>query len=99
MIKPLHDQVLIQLEGKDNVTESGIILARTENDTEPDKGTVLAIGPGRINHDGSKFPVSVSRGDRVMFARYAGHVIKEEGREFILVGEKDIIAVIGDDEN
>lgn len=99
MIKPLHDQILIELEEKDNVTKTGLILARTENDTEPDKGIVLATGPGRVNDNGVVFPVSVSVGDKVLFAKYAGHLVKKDDKKYVLVSEKDIIAILGGDED
>ena len=99
MIKPLHDQILIELEEKDNVTKTGLILARTENDTEPDKGVVLATGPGRVNDSGVVLPVSVTKGDRVLFAKYAGHLVEKDDKKYVLVSEKDIIALLGDDED
>lgn len=99
MIKPLHDQILIELEEKDSVTKTGLILARTENDTEPDKGIVLATGPGRVNDNGVVFPVSVSVGDKVLFAKYAGHLVKKDDKKYVLVSEKDIIAILGGDED
>lgn len=94
MIKPLHDQVLIKLEKKEDVTKSGIIITRTKEDNlEPDRGEVVAVGPGRIGYNGELIPTDIKIGDKVLFAKYAGHLIKEKDEELVLVGEKDIIAV------
>lgn len=101
MIKPLHDQVLIKIEKEEEederVTKGGIILtgsSQKQAKKEPDTGVVLAVGPGRLGMQGNLIPVSISEGDTVYFAKYAGHVVEEtEEFDYVLVGERDILGI------
>jgi len=75
------------------MTKSGIVLPDTAKE-KPQEGTVLAVGPGRILDDGKREPVDVKKGDKVLYAKYAGTEFKLDGDELLIVSQKDILAVV-----
>ena len=92
-IKPLFDYVLIKpLEGETK-TPSGILLPETAKE-KPQVGKVMAIGTGGITDDGKKIPIVVKVGQKVMYKKWGGNEIKVETEEWLLVEQKDILAVI-----
>ncbi len=92
-IKPLFDYVLIKpLEGETK-TPSGILLPETAKE-KPQVGKVMAIGTGGITDDGKKIPIVVKVGQKVMYKKWGGNEIKVESEEWLLVEQKDILAVI-----
>ena len=94
-IKPLGDRVLIKQIASEEVTKGGIVLPDTAKE-KPQEGEVLAVGPGKLLDNGGRAPMEVSVGDKVLFAKYAGSEIKQDGEEYmILNAERDILAVIG----
>lgn len=94
-IKPLGDRVLIKQIASEEVTKGGIVLPDTAKE-KPQEGEVLAVGPGKLLDNGQRAPMEVKAGDRVLFAKYAGSEIKQDGEEYmILNSERDILAVIG----
>ncbi len=90
-ISPLGDRVVIKASSKDEVTKSGIILPDTAKE-KPQEGTIVAVGPGRLNEDGKRVAPDVKVGDKVLFAKYAGTEIKIEGEEFLILRESDVMA-------
>lgn len=91
-IKPLQDRVLIEpLEQKEEKIGS-IIIPDTAKE-KPQEGKVIAVGPGR-QENGKVIPVQVKVGDRVLYGKYAGTEIKKDGKEYLIVRESDILAVI-----
>ena len=92
-VRPLHDKVLVKRIETPETTEGGIIIPDTSSD-KPLEGVVEAVGPGRVNPDGSVTPLEVKKGDSVLFAMYAGSEITLEGKEHIILNENDILAVI-----
>lgn len=91
-IKPLADRVLIEpIEEKEEKIGS-IIIPDTAKE-KPQEGKVVAVGPGR-QEDGKVVPLQVKVGDRVLFGKYAGTEIKKDGKEYLIVRESDILAVI-----
>ncbi len=94
-LRPLADRVVIKPLEKEEKTKAGIYLPDTASKEKPQEGRVLAVGPGRLLDDGSRVPVDVAVGDRVVFAKYAGTEFKtEDDEEFLIISEKDIMAVI-----
>ncbi len=93
-LKPLADRVVVKPVPKEERTKTGIILPDTATKERPQEGTVLAVGPGRRLDNGELVPVAVKEGDRVLFAKYAGTEVKIEDEEYIILSEKDILAVI-----
>jgi chaperonin GroES len=94
-LKPMADRVVIKPIPKEEVSKGGIYLPDTATKEKPQEGTVIAVGPGRILDDGTRKPIDVEVGDRVLFAKYAGTEFKsEDEEEFIILGEKDILAIV-----
>ena len=93
-LKPLADRVVVKPVPKEERTKTGIILPDTATKERPQEGTVLAVCPGRRLDNGELVPVAVKEGDRVLFAKYAGTEVKIEDEEYIILSEKDILAVI-----
>ncbi len=92
-IRPLGEKVLIQRLEAEEVTKGGIVLPDTAKE-KPQEGTVVALGDGKLLDDGTRSEFQVSKGDRVLFASYAGTDIKVDGEEYLLMSESDILAVI-----
>jgi chaperonin GroES len=92
-LRPLGDRVVIEPTPREDMTKSGIVLPDTAKE-KPQEGTVLAVGPGRILDDGKREQIDVKKGDKVLYAKYAGTEFKVEGEELLIVSQKDILAVI-----
>ncbi len=93
-LKPLSDRVVIKPSPKEEVTKSGLVIPDTAKE-KPQEGTILAIGPGRIDEDGKRLPMDVKVGDKVLYAKYAGTEVKIEGEEHLILKENDILAIVG----
>jgi len=93
MIKPLGERVLIEAIAKEETTAFGIVLPDTAKE-KPQEGKVIAVGNG-VWKDGQRVPLEVKEGDRVIFSKYAGTEIKYDGKEYLIMKESDIHAVIG----
>ncbi|MEY4395911.1 MAG: co-chaperone GroES [Gemmataceae bacterium] len=92
-IRPLDDRVVVEpLEAEDK--SAGGILLPDAAKQKPQRGRVLAVGPGTIRDNGERTPVSVSKGDEVVYGRYAGNDIEVDGREIKILRESDILAKI-----
>lgn len=92
-IKPLGDRVVVQPEGREETTKSGIVLPDTAKE-KPQEGKIIAVGAGRRLDSGELVPLEVNVGDRVLYAKYAGTEVKVEGEEYLIVREADILAVM-----
>jgi len=92
-LKPLHDHVIVRPIKEDEATKSGIVLPDTISKEKPEKGEVLAIGPGKYEN-GQLLPMTVKVGDKVMFKKYSPDEIKVDGEEYLVISESDIIATI-----
>jgi chaperonin GroES len=91
-IRPLHDRVLIKrIEEKEQVV-GGIVIPDTAKE-KPQQGEVVAVGEGKILKDGSRRPLDVKEGDRVLFGKYGGSEIKIDGEEFLIMREDEILGV------
>ncbi len=93
MIKPLNDRVVVKVLEEEQKTRGGIVLPDTAKE-KPQKGEVIAVGPGTVRDDGSRTPPEVKAGDKVMFAKYAGTEVKLDGEEYLILREADILAVV-----
>jgi chaperonin GroES len=96
-LRPLGDRVVIQPTPREEMTKSGIVLPDTAKE-KPQEGTILAAGPGRISDDGTREPMDVKEGDKVLYAKYAGTEFKVEGEDLLIVSQKDILAIVEDSE-
>ncbi|HBF37986.1 MAG TPA: co-chaperone GroES [Firmicutes bacterium] len=94
-IKPLGEKIVVKVLESEEKTKSGIVLPDTAKE-KPQKGTVLAVGPGRVLDNGQKLPLEVKVGDKVLFAKYGGTEVKLDEEEFMILKENDILAIITD---
>lgn len=92
-IKPLFDNVLIKPLEAEEKTASGIILPDTAKE-KPQMGKVMAVGDGAFNDEGKRIPMALKVGQKVMYKKWGGNEIKVDGEEWILVEQKDILAII-----
>ncbi|MGM0517236.1 MAG: co-chaperone GroES [Pseudomonadota bacterium] len=92
-IRPLHDRVLVKREEEERKTAAGIVLPDTASE-KPNRGEIIAAGPGKTNDKGEVRAMGVKVGDKVLFSQYAGTKVKVEGEELLMMGEDDILAVI-----
>ena len=93
-IQPLGDRVVVAPEKAEKVTASGIILADTSGKEKPEKGKVVAVGPGRYNDDGKRIPMDVKVGDKVYFKKPWDEPIKIEGVEYYVLSASDITFIV-----
>jgi chaperonin GroES len=92
-IRPLHDRVIVKRIEEERKSAGGIFIP--ENAAEkPDQGEVLAIGTGKVMDDGKVRPLAVKVGDRVLFGKYSGSIVKMDGQELMVMREEDIMGVV-----
>ena len=94
MIKPLSDHVLLEAL-KEEKKKGGIILPDTVTKERPEKGKVIAAGPGKRGEDGERMPLEVKKGDVVLFTKYGPNEIKVDDKEYLIAREEDILAILG----
>ncbi len=92
-VKPLADRVLVKRIEEEEVRKGGIIIPDTAKE-KPQKGEVIAVGPGRVDENGKRVPMEVKVGDKVIFSKYAGSEVKIDGEEYLIMREDDILAII-----
>ena len=92
-IRPLHDHVIVHRLDEGEQRVGGIIIPDTAKE-KPQQGTVIAAGNGKVNDHGKRRPLDVKAGDRVLFGKYSGQEIKLDGREYFIMKEDDVLAVI-----
>lgn len=90
MLKPLADRVLVEVDVEESKTAGGILIPDTAQ-KKSQKGTVLAVGPGKVLDNGERLPIDVAVGDRVLFAKYSGVDIEENGKKMLLLSERDVL--------
>lgn len=93
-LRPLGDHVIVKPLKENEVTKSGIVLPDTVDKEKPEKGEVIATGPGKLMDNGQRAAMSVKVGDKVVFKKYSPDEIKVEDEEVLVLNESDIIAVL-----
>jgi len=93
-IKPLADYVLIEPIKEEEKTKAGILLPESAEKEKPEKGKVIAVGPGKRDEKGNLIPVSVKVGQTVLFKKYGPDEIKVNDKEYLICKEEDILAII-----
>ncbi len=89
--KPLGNRIVIEpLEGDEQLSSGGIYIPDTAKE-KPQDGTIVAVGPGRLTDDGNRVPMEVAVGDIVVYSKYAGTEYKEDGIEYLILREDDIL--------
>jgi chaperonin GroES len=92
-IRPLADKVLVERVEAESKTAGGIVLPDTAKE-KPQRGKIVSVGPGKIMDDGKNKEMQVKKGDLVLFTSYAGTEVKIDGKEYLIMDESDIMAVI-----
>jgi chaperonin GroES len=93
-LKPLADRVVVKKLEAEEKTAGGIVLPDTAKE-KPQQGEVLAVGPGRVDDKGNRVPLEVKQGEKILFAKYSGTEVKHEGVEYLILSERDILAIVG----
>lgn len=93
-IEPLHDKVVIKPLSREEVTASGIVLPDTVDQEKPEQGEVVAVGPGKLDAEGKRLPMSVSVGDKVLFTKYSPDEVEIDGEDFLVVDEDKILGIV-----
>jgi len=92
-IKPLHDRVIVKRIEEEETTKGGIIIPDSAKE-KPSEGKIVAVGNGKVLEDGSRQPLEVKKGNKVLFGKYAGTEINIDGEEHLIMREDDIIAIV-----
>ncbi|QDP39171.1 co-chaperone GroES [Radiobacillus deserti] len=94
MLKPLGDRVVIELVQQEEKTSSGIVLPDSAKE-KPQEGKVVAVGSGRVTENNQKVALEVEEGNIVIYSKFAGTEVKYEGKEYLILRESDILAIVG----
>jgi chaperonin GroES len=92
-VRPLHDRLIVKRLEEEEKTKGGIIIPDTAKE-KPIEGKVIAVGKGKLTEDGTTIPMEVKKGDRILFAKYAGTEVKIDGEEHLIMKEDDVFAII-----
>jgi chaperonin GroES len=92
-VRPLHDRLIVRRLEEEEKTKGGIIIPDSAKE-KPFEGKVIAVGKGKVKEDGTKIPLEVKAGDRVLFAKYGGTEVKINGEEHLILREDDVLAVL-----
>lgn len=93
-IQPLHDKVIIKPLNEEEVTESGIVLPDTVDKEKPMQGEVIAVGPGKMDESGKRIPMSVKKGETVLFTKYGPDEVEIDGDEYLVIEEDKILGIV-----
>jgi len=94
LLRPLGDRIVIELIEVEEKSAFGIVLPDSAKE-KPQEGKVVAVGTGRVLENGERVALEVADGDRIIFSKYAGTEVKYEGKEYLILRENDILAIIG----
>jgi chaperonin GroES len=92
-VRPLQDRVLVERIDAEETTRGGIVIPDTAKE-KPQTGRVLAVGKGKVTEQGKRLPLTVKRGDKVLFGRYSGSEVNVDGAERLLLRQDDILAIL-----
>lgn len=92
-LQPLHDRLVVEAAAKEHTTASGIILPDSAQE-KPQRGTVLAVGPGKRLDSGQLAPIDVNVGDVVLYGKYGGTEITVDGKDYVILRADDVLAVV-----
>jgi chaperonin GroES len=92
-LEPLGDRIVVRPIKREETTKSGIILPDTAKE-KPQEGEVIAVGPGKLTDDGTRIEMEVKKGDKIMYAKYAGTEIKLDDEELLILRESDVLAKV-----
>ena len=92
-LKPLADRIVVKVLTQEEKTRGGIVLPDTAKE-KPQEAKVMAVGTGNVLENGQKLPPEVKVGDRVLFGKYSGTEVKVDGEEYLILSERDILAIV-----
>jgi len=92
-IRPLHDRILVRREEEKEAKKGGIIIPDSAKE-KPQKGTVIAVGNGKVKEDGKKVSLDVKAHDRILFGKYSGSEVKIDDEEYLIMKEEDVLAIL-----
>jgi len=92
-VTPLADRILVRRIEEKETKKGGIIIPDTVKE-KPQEGEVVAVGIGRLNEDGKRIPLELKKGDKVLIGKYTGTEVKIDGKEYIILREDDVLAVL-----
>jgi chaperonin GroES len=93
-IRPLQDRLLVERVEEQEVRQGGIIIPDTAKE-KPQEGRVVAAGAGKVNDEGKRLTLDVKVGDRILFAKYSGSEVKVDDKEYLILREEDVLAILG----
>ena len=93
-IKPLNDKVVVKASSKEEMTKFGLVLPDTTDKEKPEQGEVIAVGPGKLLESGTRAPMSVKIGDKILFKKYSPDEFEIDKEEFLVLSESEIIGII-----
>ena len=94
MLRPLGDRIIIELVEVEEKTQFGIVLPDSAKE-KPQQGKVVAVGTGRVLDNGTRVELEVKEGDTIIFSKYSGTEVKYEGKEYLILRESDVLAILG----
>ena len=92
-LNPLNDRIVVKQLEAEETTKSGIVLPDAAKE-KPTRGTIVAVGPGKLGDNGTRAAVSVKKGETVVYGKYSGTEIEVEGDKFVLLRESDLLGVL-----
>ena len=92
-LRPLGDRVVVKAAPHEEKTKGGLVLPDTVKE-KPIEGIVVAVGDGKLNDDGKRIPIDLKPDDRVIYSKYSGTEVKLDGEEYLVISERDILAVV-----
>jgi chaperonin GroES len=92
-IRPLHDRILVERLEEQETRRGGIIIPDTAKE-KPQEAKVVAVGNGKVTEDGKKIPLDVKAGDRILFGKYSGSEVKIDDKEYLILREEDVLAIL-----
>jgi chaperonin GroES len=93
-IRPLHDRVVIKRMEEERTSAGGIVIPDTASSEKPTRGEVVAVGKGGVSKDGHVRALEVKVGDKVLFGKYSGTEVKLDGKDYVIMREEDILAIV-----
>ena len=91
--KPLRDRVFVKFSDEEEKTAGGLYIPDTAKE-KPQRGTVVAVGPGKVTDDGKRQPMDVKVGDTILFDKYSGSKIRMDDEEYLIIREEDILGIV-----
>ena len=92
-VRPLHDRIMVERLEEQEVKRGGIIIPDTAKE-KPQEGKVIAVGTGKVGDDGKKIPLDVKAGNKILFGKYSGSEVKIDDKEFLIMREEDVLAIL-----